>query len=167
MDRSFSLFLPGVLVLLVLGAFACQPRRVYEPLPPPPKTSFQVEGAGPLEITLLKIEKRPLFEKELIPGTAQGMRWEYTIRFKATSEGVTLSRLTMNLIGHLGTVRSEERPFSFHLDPGDEADATFEAVLSTSLEDRPEPLTGVHRLLLEGKADRGNDLRISIQVPLE
>jgi len=167
MDRSLSLFLPGVLLLLGLGTFACQPRRVYEPLPSPPRATFQVEGAGPLEITLVQIEKRPLTEKELIPGVTQGMRWEYTLRFKTTSRGVTLSRLTMNLIGHLGTVRSEERPFAFHLDPGDEADATFEAVLSTSLKDRPEPLAGVHRLLLEGKDDAGNELRINIRVPLE
>lgn len=167
MDRSLSLFLPGVLLLLGLGAFACQPRRIYEPLPPPPRASFQVEGAGPLEITLLKIEKRPLTAKELIPGIAQGVRWEYTLRFRTTSREVTLSRLTMNLMGHLGTVKSEERPFAFHLDPGDEADATFEAILFTSLKDHPEPLMGVHHLLLEGKDDRGEDLRIRIQVPLE
>ncbi|MBI3988864.1 MAG: hypothetical protein HY347_04525 [candidate division NC10 bacterium] len=167
MDRCIALFLPVVSLLLVIGAFACQPRRVYEPLPLPPRTSFQVEGAGALVIELVKIEKRPLAAQELIPGTAQGVRWEYTLRFKGASKGVTISRLKMTIIGHLGEIKSEERPFSFHLDPGDEADLTFTPVLSTSLKDRPEPLAGVHQLLLEGKEDQGNDLRISIRVPLE
>lgn len=150
--------------LVVWGCARRPPSELV--LPPPPRTSFQVEGAGPLTVELVQIEKRPLTAQELIPGTARGMRWEYTLRFKGTSRGVTISRLTMNLIGHLGEVRSEERPFSFHMDPGDEADVTFEAVLSTSMKDRPEPLMGVHQLLLEGKDDRGEALRISIRVPL-
>lgn len=157
----------GFLFLLSLGLLA-GPSACTIPSPPPlPPATFEMEGAGPLAIDVVKMGKRPLKAVELSPYGAKGFRWDYTVRFRDTGGiGVTISRLRMVVKSDGKPVSSVEQPFQLRIDPGKEVQAFFHATLST-LTEEAESLTGVHEVILEGKNDRGSEVRITFRVPLQ
>lgn len=153
----------GVCLSFLTGLSAC---TIPSPLPPPPAT-LGVEGAGPLAISVVKMEKRPLRTVELSPYGTKGFRWDYTIRFRDTGGiGVTISRLRMAVKSDGKPISSVEQPFQLRIDPGKEAQAFFHATLST-LTGEAESLIGVHEVVLEGKNDKGGEVKITLRVPLQ
>ena len=135
-------------------------------LPPPPAT-FGIEGAGPLAIDVVDMEKRLLRAEELSPYGAKGFRWDYTVRFRDTGGiGVTISSLRMVVKSNERPISSIGQPFQLRIDPGKEAQAFFHATLS-ALTGEPESLIGVHEVVLEGKDDKGGEVKITLRVPLQ
>lgn len=157
----------GFLAVVCLGLLATlQACTIPSPLPPPPAT-LSVEGAGPLAINVVKMEKRPLKAVELSPYGAKGFRWDYTVRFRDTGGiGVTISRLRMAVKSDAKPISSVEQPFQLRIDPREEAQAFFHATLST-LTGEAESLIGVHEVVLEGKSDKGGEVKITLLVPLQ
>jgi len=137
-------------------------------MPASGQVSPEVQGTSSLAVEVVKMAKRPLKAGELPSGTVQGIRWDYTLRFKDQAGiGVEFLRLTMKVLANTKPLTSAERWFPLRVDAGGAVEASFSASIATSVPDQPGGLSGVHELLLEGRNGRDEAVAITIRIPLE
>ena len=158
--KFFSLAL-----LVALIALRCAPPKKLPLFRP---TQVEVEGAGPLVVTVADMQKRPLSPGELTATDKAGFFWEYRVRVaNPTNVTVRLERLHLKVHNLWGARWEEDQPLNVRVDGGGQEEILVQARLATSdPTDRPG-LKGVETLTFWGRDDNGRPVSFLVRVPLD
>ncbi|MFQ5803046.1 MAG: hypothetical protein ACE5JQ_09150 [Candidatus Methylomirabilales bacterium] len=156
----------GLTLFLALLSLRCAPPKRIPSLVKP--TQVEVEGAGPLIVTVTGMQKRPLRIREMAPPATGGFLWEYQVKIaNPTNTGITLVRLRMTVQNLWGESWPGDQPLNLRMEAGSERQVLLQARLASSNPQIEPGVTGVETLTFLGHRDDGQPISFTVRVPLD